>query len=77
MATVSLVALARPTFDVEVAQRNFDTARKLLSDLGATVTGPTSLIMTPDDVAAARIEASNLYILFMASFSDEIGRAHV
>ena len=70
MATVSLVALARPTFDVEVAQRNFDTARKLLSDLGATVTGPTSLIMTPDDVAAARIEASNLYILFMASFSD-------
>ena len=70
MAKVSLVALARPTFDVEVAQRNFDSARKLLEELGATVTGPSSLIMTPDDVAAATIESSDLSILFMASFSD-------
>ena len=70
MTTVSLVALARPTFDVEVAQKNFDSARALLADLGATVKGPSQLIMTPDDVAATRIEPSDIYILFMASFSD-------
>ena len=70
MPKVSLVALARPTFDVEVAQRNFDAARRILGELGAHVSGPTSLIMTPDDVAQAKIEPSDVYILFMASFSD-------
>jgi len=70
MTQVSLVALARPTFDVEVAQKNFDAARALLQELGATVTGPTKLIMTPEDVAQATIEKSDIYILFMASFSD-------
>ena len=70
MTKVSLVALARPTFDVEVAQRNFDSAKSLLRELDADLSGPENLIMTPDDVAQAKIEPSDVYILFMASFSD-------
>jgi L-fucose isomerase-like protein len=70
MKKVSLVALARPTFDVETAQRNFDAARALLKDLGAEVSGPDFLLMTPEDVAKTSISSSDIHILFMASFSD-------
>jgi len=70
MSTVALVALARPTFDLECAQANFDSARALLTELGATVVGPTELVMTVDDVAAAKLPDADLHILFMASFSD-------
>ncbi len=52
MSTVALVALARPTFDLACAQANFDSARALLQELGATVVGPAELVMTVDDVAA-------------------------
>jgi len=70
MSKVAMVALARPTFDLACAQANFDAARVLLRDLGAEVVGPAELIQTPDDVAAATVPAADLYILFMASFSD-------
>lgn len=70
MSTVALVALARPTFDLTCAQANFDSARTLLLELGATVVGPTELVMTVDDVAAVQLPAADLHILFMASFSD-------
>jgi hypothetical protein len=70
MSTVALVALARPTFDLACAQANFDSARALLKDLGATVVGPAELVMTVEDVAAVTLPESDLYILFMASFSD-------
>ena len=70
MASVNLIALARPTFDVEVAQRNFERAQELLKEIGADLHGPKSLIMTPDDVANAKISETDYYILFMASFSD-------
>jgi hypothetical protein len=70
MSTVALVALARPTFDLACAQANFDSARALLTDLGATVVGPAELVMTVDDVAAVTLPPADLHILFMASFSD-------
>jgi len=70
MTKVVLVALARPTFDLGCAQANFDSAKALLQELGAEVVGPADLVMTPEDVAAAAIPAGDLYILFMASFSD-------
>jgi len=70
MSTVALVALARPTFDLACAQSNFDSARALLQDLGATVVGPAELVMTVDDVAAVSLPDADLHILFMASFSD-------
>ena len=70
MSTVALVALARPTFDLTCAQANFDSARALLTELGATVVGPTDLVMTVEDVAAVTLPDADLHILFMASFSD-------
>ena len=70
MSTVALVALARPTFDLACAQANFDSARALLTELGATVVGPSELVMTVDDVAAVQLPHADLHILFMASFSD-------
>lgn len=70
MSTVALVALARPTFDLACAQANFDSARALLKELGATVVGPSELVMTVEDVAAVQLPHADLHILFMASFSD-------
>jgi len=70
MSTVALVALARPTFDLTCAQANFESARALLIELGATVVGPHQLIMTAEDVAAVTLPDADLHILFMASFSD-------
>ena len=70
MSTVALVALARPTFDLTCAQANFDSARSLLIELGATVVGPTELVMTVEDLAAVKLPAADLHILFMASFAD-------
>ncbi|MBV5280789.1 MAG: hypothetical protein J0651_06070, partial [Actinobacteria bacterium] len=70
MSTVALVAFARPTFDLTCAQANFDSARALLIELGATVVGPPELVMTVDDVAAVKLPNADLHILFMASFSD-------
>ncbi|MEJ6761343.1 MAG: hypothetical protein QNK54_05040 [Candidatus Planktophila sp.] len=70
MNRVALVALARPTFDLACAQANFDSARALLRELGAMIVGPDELIMTAEDVAAVRLPEADLYILFMASFSD-------
>ncbi len=70
MSTVALVALARPTFDLECAQVNFDSAKALLTELGAKVVGPSELVMTVDDVAAVKLPEADLHILFMASFSD-------
>ena len=70
MSTVALVALARPTFDLTCAQANFDSARALLTELGADVVGPRDLVMTVEDVKAVTLPAADLHILFMASFSD-------
>ena len=70
MKTVALVALARPTFDLVCAQANFDAAKALLTQLGASVVGPSDLVMTVEDVAAVELPHADLHILFMASFSD-------
>ena len=70
MKRVALVALARPTFDLAYAERNFKGARQLLVDLGVEVVGPAKLVMTPEDVAAVQLPDSDLYILLTASFSD-------
>lgn len=76
---VTLIATARPTFAVDVAQRLATEARELLESLGADVTGPTGLIMSPDDVTAAKrflgheadgSDDGDLVINLCASFSD-------
>ena len=73
MSSCTLIPLARPTFDVAAAQKFFDKARSLLSEVGATINGPTSLVMTPEDTAIAEANLNSdekLYILFNASFAD-------
>ncbi|MEY4198051.1 MAG: hypothetical protein RLZZ477_636, partial [Actinomycetota bacterium] len=73
MSSCTLIPLARPTFDVAAAQKFFDSARALLTDVGATINGPTSLVMTPEDTASAEANLKSdekLYILFNASFAD-------
>jgi hypothetical protein len=70
---VVLVATARPTFAVDVARRLADEARALLVELGAEVTGPADLVMTPDDVTAAKpflADPADLVVNLCASFSD-------
>ena len=73
MSSCTLIPLARPTFDVAAAQRFFDSARQVLTDIGATINGPSTLVMTPEDTASAEANLKrdeNLYILFNASFAD-------
>jgi L-fucose isomerase-like protein len=70
---VVLVATARPTFAVDVAEKLATEARSLLVDLGAEVTGPDGLVMTPEDVATAKrfvAEPADLVVNVCASFSD-------
>ena len=73
MSSCTLIALARPTFQVDAAQKFFDDARTLIESLGVTVNGPTNLVMTPEDTQAAKDSldsTQDLYILLNASFSD-------
>ncbi|MEN9293997.1 MAG: hypothetical protein RIT31_762, partial [Actinomycetota bacterium] len=73
MSSCTLIALARPTFDVAAAEKFYNQARALLNDLGATINGPTALVMTPEDTASAEANLNHdekLYILFNASFAD-------
>lgn len=70
---VVVIPTARPTFAVDVAKRLADEARALVVSLGAEVVGPTDLVMTPEDVEAAKaflIEPSDLVVNVCASFSD-------
>ncbi len=70
---VVVIATARPTFAVDVAQRLADEARALISSLGAHVSGPTDLVMTSEDVNAAQAYLSqphDLVVNVCASFCD-------
>lgn len=70
---VAVVATARPTFAVETARRLARAARELLTALGAEVTGPADLVMSADDVAAARpylCADVDLVVNVCATFSD-------
>lgn len=73
MNSCTLIALARPTFDVAAAEKFYSQARELLTELGATINGPSNLVMTPEDTASAEVNLNQdekLYILFNASFAD-------
>lgn len=73
MTRVVMIATARPTFATDVAQRRADEARSLLESLGAEVTGPAALVMTPEDAeeAAKYLDGDPaLVVNVCASFSD-------
>lgn len=69
---IAMIATARPTFVVDVAQERARAARALLTELGAEVVGPEELVMTPEDVEAARpyLAGADQVVHVCASFSD-------
>jgi len=73
MTRAVVVATARPTFAVDVARERADAARALLAELGAEVSGPEDLVMTPEQVAEAARHVdptADLVVNVCASFSD-------
>jgi L-fucose isomerase-like protein len=70
---VVVIPTARPTFAVEIATQRAADARALLAELGADVSGPTELVMTPEDLEAAAgysLSDADLVVNVCASFSD-------
>ncbi|MCB0043834.1 MAG: hypothetical protein KDD92_00205 [Caldilineaceae bacterium] len=82
MNTIAFFAIARPTFDVPLAQSMADAAVSRLEDAGYRVTGTrTRLLMDGADAAEAAAyldtawradEGIDLVILFQASFADSL-----
>ncbi|MFO7632459.1 MAG: hypothetical protein R6W76_07970, partial [Caldilinea sp.] len=73
--TVALVAIARPTFDVPLAQSVANTARAQIEQAGLAVVGTeAALIMDADSAArteqALRDTEYDLLVLLQASFAD-------
>lgn len=72
---IALVPIARPTFDVALAQTVTDEAVALLEALGCTVIGPRNRLLMDSAAAQAAIAelataTFDLLILFQASFAD-------
>lgn len=73
MPRVVMISTARFTFAVDTARRLTEAARGLLADLGAEVTGPSGLVMSEMDVAAAAAfvdRDADLVINVCATFAD-------
>lgn len=71
--SVVVIPTARPTFVIEEAQDRAERARALLTELGARISGPRELVMTPEAIAAAAgcvDPAADLIVNVCASFSD-------
>jgi L-fucose isomerase-like protein len=80
MPRVVLVSTARPTFAVDAARERADAARALLKQLGADVSGPADLVMTPEDIEAATTyvdPSADLIVNVCASFSDATPALHL
>lgn len=68
---VRMTATARPTFAVEAATERWRAARTLVEDLGAEVTGPEGLLLTPDDVGDTLTGLdADLFVHVCATFAD-------
>lgn len=72
--TVALVAIARPTFDVPLAQSVADAAIAQIERAGLKVVGSSTLIMDAESAAAVQHElrgtSHDLLVLLQASFAD-------
>jgi L-fucose isomerase-like protein len=71
---VALVAIARPTFDVPLAQSVAERAAATLAAAGMTMLGETALVMDAEGAARAgallESEPFDLLVLLQASFAD-------
>ncbi len=73
MSTAVLIATARPTFDLPTATAYADAAAALLTDLGARVIRPEGLVMSVDEIPAAKAlldDDADLIVHVCASFAD-------
>lgn len=72
--TIGFVALARTTFDMELAQKVIEQARTCLEAAGFVLTGPQTLVtnLEETEVAAQQLAQSSLDLLlvFQATFAD-------
>lgn len=78
---IAFIPLARPTFDVPLAQQVTETARHLLREAGFALSGPADLVMdlAAAETAAQQVAASepDLLLIFQASFADSTMVAHL
>lgn len=75
MPRVVMIATARATFATSVAQARASQARALLERLGAEVSGPSALVLTPEDAEEAAKyldDDHDLVVHVCASFSDAV-----
>ena len=73
--SIALLSIARPTFDVPLAQSVADSAYALLTDAGFEVVGAGTELLMDADAAARAISALasaefDLLVIFQASFAD-------
>jgi len=72
--TIGFIPIARPTFDVPLAEEKTAQVRAALTDAGFDLTGPDALVMNADDVnaAIAMLQAAPpaLLLLLQSSFAD-------
>ena len=78
---IAFIPLARPTFDVPLAQQVTETARQLLQEADFALSGPADLVMdlAAAETAAQQVAASepDLLLIFQASFADSTMVAHL
>jgi L-fucose isomerase, C-terminal domain len=72
MTKIALIPVARPTFDVAMAERFFAEAKDLLASLGAELVTPNELVMTPEQTEAVGVlDIDQPKIIYLnASFAD-------
>lgn len=71
---VGLLPLARPTFDVEFAQANFENMLSALDQMGVETTGPRKLLQDNADameaIDALKSEAIDFLLVMQVTFTD-------
>lgn len=72
--TIGFVAIARPTFDLPLANEVTAAARGTLAEAGITLVGPDDLISSADEAAAAAqglaAERLDALVVFQSTFAD-------
>lgn len=79
--TIGFVALARPTFDVPLAEQVTAEARAALRAAGFRLVGPEALIATLDETRAVAAELAaaplDALLIFQATFTDSLSALHL
>ncbi|RME74841.1 MAG: fucose isomerase [Chloroflexi bacterium] len=72
--TLGFIAIARPTFDIPLAEEVTRQARETLTAAGLSLVGPDGLVTRPEEAEAAlqilSAQPVDLLVLFQATFAD-------